>query len=429
MPIEILMPALSPTMKEGNLAKWLKKEGDAVEPGDIIAEIETDKATMEVEAVDDGTIGKILVQEGTEGVAVNTPIAVILSEGEEASAIVETASKPANAKEGKENIEEAKSESMQSDNKAVEEQLKAQSNITTNNKTNRLFASPLAKRIAEQNNIDLSKVLGSGPRGRIIKIDVEKAIQSPEALKPAATSETSTETFIGQGFQDGAIEELKNSSMRKIVAKRLLESKQTIPHFYLTIDCHIDKLLNLRKDINNRIEDGKVTVNDMIIKASALALQKIPAANTSWTDEHIIQYKDSHISVAVAVEGGLVTPVIRHADKKSVAVISKEMKELAEKAKQGKLMPEAYQGGTFSISNLGMFGIKEFSAIINPPQSCLLAVGAGIQKPVIIDGEVKVATVMSCTLSVDHRSVDGAVGAQYLQAFKENIEDPLSLLL
>jgi pyruvate dehydrogenase E2 component (dihydrolipoamide acetyltransferase) len=442
MTINILMPALSPTMTEGTLATWHKKEGDKVKSGDVIAEIETDKATMEVEAVDEGTIGKILVAEGTENVPVNEIIAILLEEGEDAGALKGGA--PAAAKP------EAKAEAAAAAEPKAEAAPAAQpapaaKAVANGHDDSRVFASPLARRMAQQAGIDLAALQGSGPHGRIVKADIDAAVAggapaakpaaaAPEAAKPAPAAPAAKPAAAGPNAKQLAdaygipYSEQKHSNMRKTVARRLLESKQTVPHFYLTVDIQLDALLKLRKELNDR-GDVKLSVNDLIIKAAALALRKVPAANTSWTDESMIQYERVDVSVAVATPGGLITPIIKDADRKGLGTISGEMKDLAARARDGKLKPEEYQGGTFSISNLGMFGVKDFAAIINPPQSCILAVGAGTQQPVVKDGALAIATVMSCTLSVDHRAVDGAVGAEYLAAFRALIEAPLSMML
>jgi pyruvate dehydrogenase E2 component (dihydrolipoamide acetyltransferase) len=419
MPINILMPALSPTMTEGTLAKWLKNEGDKVKAGDVIAEIETDKATMEVEAVDEGTIGKILVAAGTANVAVNAPIAVLLEEGEsaadisKASAPTTPAPKPAS-----------------SESQALAPTPAAQK--TVEKIGDRVFATPLARRIAQQKNIDLKAIKGSGPHGRIVKDDV---VNVKPALAPAPSSAPSVVSSgpnaktlaqqLGMSFT-----EIPNNNIKKVVARRLLESKQTVPHFYLTIDCRIDELLKARQRLNDEAKGAyKLSVNDFVIKAAAMALKAYPAANVAWTDDAVLQYDHADVSVAVATLNGLITPIIKKAETKGLKQISSEMKDLAARARDGKLKPEEFQGGTFSVSNLGMFGIKNFGAIINPPQACILAVGAGIEQPVVIDGMLAVGTVMSCTLSVDHRAVDGAVGAEYLQIFKSYIENPVAMLV
>jgi len=445
MTINILMPALSPTMTEGTLATWHKKEGDKVKSGDVIAEIETDKATMEVEAVDEGTIGKILVPEGTENVPVNQVIAILLEEGEDAGALKDgaPAAKP-EAKPAEASAAEPKAEAAPA---PAAQPAPAARPAANGHDDSRVFASPLARRMAQQAGIDLASLKGSGPHGRIVKADIDAALSggapaakpaaaAPEAAKPApaAAAPAAKPAAAGPNAKQLAdaygipYSEQKHSNMRKTVARRLLESKQTVPHFYLTVDIELDALLKLRKELNDR-GDVKLSVNDMIIKAAALALRKVPAANTSWTDDAMIQYERVDISVAVATEGGLITPIIKDADRKGLGTISAEMKDLAARARDGKLKPEEYQGGTFSISNLGMFGVKDFAAIINPPQSCILAVGAGTQRPVVKDGALAIATVMSCTLSVDHRVVDGAVGAEYLAAFRALVEAPLSMML
>ena len=418
MPINVLMPALSPTMTEGNLAKWHKKEGEPVEAGDVIAEIETDKATMEVEAVDEGTIGKILIGEGTEGVAVNTPIAVLLEEGETANDIGDVPAAPAPASAA------PKEEPKQETKPSAPATPVAQANPVS--KGDRIFASPLAKRIAAEKGIDLSAIQGSGPRGRIVKADVENA-RPGMAASTAADVPTGDEKINEFGM---IYTEVPNNNIKKITAKRLLDSKTTVPHFYLTVEFQIDGLLAARKQINEQANgEFKLSVNDFIVKACANALQAYPAANVQWTDDAVLQFKHSDISVAVATPNGLITPIVKKAESKGMREISAEVKELAGKAREGKLKPEEFQGGTFSVSNLGMYGIDEFSAIINPPQSCILAVGAGAQKPYVVNGEVKVGTFMKCTLSTDHRTVDGAVGAEFLQVLKQYIENPVSMLV
>ena len=418
MPIEILMPALSPTMKEGNLAKWIKKEGDKIKAGEVIAEIETDKATMEVEAVDEGILGKIIVPGGTENVAVNSLIALILEEGEDKSKLdsyqVKSDSAPSKTESKKEEAVVEKSATITT------------SSNTNNASNNKIAASPLAKRIAKENNVNLSGIRGSGPHGRIIKDDVLSAKSSGSiSVANGVVSRNSEEYSIS-----------KNSNVRKVIARRLLESKQTVPHFYLSVDLKIDKLLNFRSDLNSVVAldaSGnpayKVSVNDLIIKAVAMALKKVPEANSTWTDEAILIYNNVDVSVAVAIDGGLITPIVRNADQKTIPAISLEMKQLIAKAKAGKLQPEEFQGGGFSISNLGMFGIDSFQAIVNPPQSCILAVGAGVKKPVIEHDKIEIRDVMNVTLSSDHRSVDGAVGAEFLQALRRFIENPILMLI
>ena len=401
MPIQVLMPALSPTMTEGNLVKWHKKEGDVIKAGQILAEIETDKATMEVEAVDEGILGKIVIAEGTEGVKVNELIALILEEGEDASALENvkvTAPAPKAAVE------------------ASPAQAKGAEEVFHKSEEERIFITPLAKRIAEQSHLDPRTLEGSGPRGRIVKADVEKALSAGGDPKPA--------------LRLGGYTDIKLSNMRKVIAKRLTESKQTVPHFYLSMDCELDMLMAFRSQLNNRPNTSqKVSVNDFVIRACALALTEVPEANVTFHDTYVRQYANADVAVAVAIDGGLVTPLIRAAEQKSVLDISLEMRALAEKARAGKLTPEDYQGGSFSLSNLGMYGVKSFSAIINPPQACILAVGAGEQRAVVKNGQISIATVMNCTLSVDHRAVDGAIGAKFLGAFKALIESPLRLFV
>jgi pyruvate dehydrogenase E2 component (dihydrolipoamide acetyltransferase) len=418
MTIEILMPALSPTMKEGNLANWLKNEGDTIEAGDVIAEIETDKATMEVEAVDEGILGKILVEAGAENVAVNAPIALLLEEGEDKSILD---SYKITAATDYNNVSEEKKPEIQETTKEQTTEIKP-AIVTESNSNDRIYASPLAKRIAFENNISLQNLVGSGPHGRIIKNDVLNANTS------------SKENIIQRHPEE--FREIKNNNVRKVIANRLLESKQNVPHFYLSIDLNIDKLLEMRKSINDLaiIDDKgkpnyKLSVNDIIIKATALALKETPQANSSWTDDAILLYNNIDISVAVAIDGGLITPIIKNADQKSLIDISNEAKKLIKKARDGKLQPEEFQGGGFSISNLGMYGINNFQAIVNPPQSCILAIGAGIEKVIVKNGDFAKATIMNVTLSSDHRSVDGSVGAEFLGAFKKIIENPISMLI
>lgn len=468
MPVKILMPALSPTMTEGTLAKWLIGEGDTVNSGDVIAEIETDKATMEVEAVEEGKLGKILVAEGTEGVAVNNVIALLLEEGEDEAALagvdISSGSAAAPAPEeaapsnevltsptarrlaAQEGVDLSGVTGTGPNGRIVKSDVEAamaggtpvSAAAGSSSSNDRIMASPLARRMASQAGLDLAGLTGTGPNGRIVKIDIEAAIAgggatvaapaptaAPTTVAPAAAPTTAERLPYEPEFELEAL-----STMRKTIARRLTESKQQVPHFYLTVDCEIDALLALRKTLNDKADGAyKLSVNDLVIKAAAIALRRVPKANASWTDEGIKHYKSADISVAVAIEGGLITPVVRQADNKGLETISSEMKELSGRARDGKLAPEEFQGGTFSISNLGMYGIKEFSAVINPPQACILAVGAGSQRPVVKDGELAVATVMSCTLSVDHRAVDGAIGSEYLSAFKGLIEDPLSMLL
>ena len=439
MPTNILMPALSPTMTEGTLARWLKKEGDVVHSGDVIAEIETDKATMEVEAVDEGILGKILVPDGTQGIAVNAPIAVLVAEGEDASAAPKSPQP------------EAKAQTAPPESAPAPATAPAPNGYDKGNghdKGERIFASPLARRMAKQANLDLATLTGSGPNGRIVRADIEAAqgkpahqgsvtpeaggreVQppaaepraAPPAPKPAVAPVAAAHTLI------------PHSTMRRVIARRLTEAKQSVPHFYLSMDVELDALLHLRTELNARSpKDGpgafKLSVNDLVIKAAAVALRRVPKVNASWTDEGIAEYHEVDISVAVAIPDGLITPIIRRADQKGLAALSREMKDLGARAKAGKLKPEEFQGGGFSISNLGMYGVTAFSAIINPPQSAILAVGAGEPRPVVKDGGLAIATMMTCTLSVDHRVVDGALGAEWLAAFKSVIEDPMGLLL
>jgi pyruvate dehydrogenase E2 component (dihydrolipoamide acetyltransferase) len=422
MPIEILMPALSPTMTEGNLAKWTVKEGDKIKSGQVIAEIETDKATMEVEAVDEGVMGKILVAAGTENVKVNAPIALLLEEGEDKKAI-ESYKPKAGLGIGDSGLGK-KEEKIPAAAPAPAVTASPQSPIP--NPQSRIFASPLAKRIAANEGIPLDMIQGSGPHGRVVKDDVLKAASSGGAR--------------GGRVMRNAVEftKIPNNNMRKVIARRLTESKQQVPHFYLTVECELDKLLDIRKDLNFEAESiagkdkkpaYKLSVNDFVIKASALALRKIPGANASWSDEAILQYNNVDISVAVAIDGGLITPIVKNADQKNVTAISGEMKDLAARARQNKLAPEEFQGGGFSISNLGMYGVKHFAAIVNPPQGCILAVGAGEERVVVRHGQMVIRNVMDVTLSVDHRAVDGALGAEFLQAFKHYVEHPGLLLI
>ena len=440
MPIKILMPALSPTMTEGTLASWQKKEGDEVTAGDVIAEIETDKATMEVEAVDEGVMGRILIPEGTEGVPVNEVIALLLEEGEDAAAL-DSASAAAPAAAPATNGSAASAGNGAAAPAAAPAPAPAPAPAQAAAPSGgRVFASPLARRLAADAGLDLSKITGSGPNGRVVKADVlaaqagggARAEAAPAAPRPAAPIAPGAGPDAGQLAEAYGIPftEVPNNNIRKVVARRLTEAKQTIPHFYLTIDAEIDALLAARKQINDAAPEGvKVSVNDIVIKAAALALKKVPAANASWGESAILLYDRVDIAVAVATDNGLITPIIKDADNKGLGQISSEMKDLAGRARQGKLKPEEFQGGTFSISNLGMFGIKAFDAVINPPHGCILAVGAGSQQPVVRNGELAVATVMSSTLSVDHRVVDGAVGAEFLAAYKIIIENPASMLL
>ena len=429
MPIPITMPALSPTMTEGNLAKWLKAEGDQVSAGDIIAEIETDKATMEVEAVDEGVLAKILINEGTEGVAVNSVIALLLEEGEDDAALdgFQAPAVPTPAAAPAAGPEPAPPAATTAPPASVSQPSAAPA--SEHGDDTRVKASPLARRMAQQAGIELGGVNGSGPHGRVVKADIEAALgKAPAAAAPATAP--SAPPPVGAAV---APTEIPHTNMRRVIAKRLTEAKQQIPHFYLSLDCEVDKLLAMRKELNEKAANEdlgyKLSVNDFVIRAAALALRKVPDANVSWTDEVLLKHNVVDVSIAVAIEGGLITPIIRNTDHKGLAAISTEMKELAGRARGGKLLPEEYQGGTFSISNLGMFGIREFAAVINPPQSAILAVGRSQERPVVKDGALAIATVMTVTLSVDHRAVDGALGAQYLAAFQGLIEDPLTMLL
>ncbi|CUH59584.1 pyruvate dehydrogenase complex dihydrolipoamide acetyltransferase [Thalassobacter stenotrophicus] len=433
MPTEILMPALSPTMEEGTLAKWLVKEGDTVSSGDLLAEIETDKATMEFEAVDDGVVGKILVAEGSEGVKVNTPIAVMLEDGESADDIG-AASAPAPAAAPAATPTEAAP--------AAATPAPAAAKAADGS---RLFATPLARRIAADKGLDLNTISGSGPHGRIVKADVENATAAPKAAAPAVAASAPAASApapaaAGTGpttdqvlamYGDREFEEVSLDGMRKTIAARLTEAKQNVPHFYLRKDIELDALMTFRGQLNKTLElrGVKLSVNDFIIKACALALQQVPDANAVWANDRVLSLKPSDVAVAVAIEGGLFTPVLKDADMKSLSALSAEMKDLASRARDRKLAPHEYQGGSFAISNLGMFGIDNFDAIINPPHAAILAVGAGAKKPVVgADGELKVATVMSTTLSVDHRVIDGALGANLLNAIKNNLENPMAML-
>ena len=434
MPTEILMPALSPTMEEGTLAKWLVKEGDTVSSGDLLAEIETDKATMEFEAVDEGTIGKILVAEGTEGVKVNVPIAVMLEDGESADDITDAPAPAAAAPATETTAAAAPAETAAAPAPAA----------PAASDGSRVFASPLARRIAADKGLDLSQLKGSGPRGRIVKADVENATAAPKAAAPvaaaAATAPASAAAapatgpsadVIAKMYEGRETEEIKLDGMRKTIAARLTEAKQSVPHFYLRKDIELDALMKFRAQLNKTLEPRgiKLSVNDFIIKACALALQQVPDANAVWAGDKILKMKASDVAVAVAIEGGLFTPVLQDAEMKSLSALSAEMKDLAARARDRKLAPHEYQGGSFAISNLGMFGIDNFDAIINPPHAAILAVGAGVKKPVVgEDGEIKVAIVMSTTLSVDHRVIDGALGANLLNAIKDNLENPMAML-
>ena len=419
MPINIQMPALSPTMEEGTLAKWLVKEGDTVESGDVMAEIETDKATMEFEAVDEGIIGKILVPEGSSGVKVNEIIAILLDDGEDVSNI--EVQEPENKQDIIEKIntvENKPSIKLENSNKNLNKE--------------RVFATPLARRIAKSNNLELTNIKGTGPYGRIVKADVESKnisyLEKPATL--SMTSSTTTET-IKDIYKDRHFTEIALDGMRTVIANRLTEAKQTIPHFYLRRSVSLDKLLMIRAEMNNGLADKgiKISVNDFIIKASSLALQDIPQANVVWAHDRILQMKSSDVAVAVSVEGGLYTPVLFDSENKSISSLSSEIKVLASKARDKKLSPSEYQGGSFAISNLGMMGVENFDAVINPPHGSILAVGAGTKKPIVMeDGSISVATIMSMTLSVDHRAIDGALGAEFLARIAHYLENPLNML-
>lgn len=444
MSIKITMPALSPTMEEGNLAKWLVKEGDTVSAGDVIAEIETDKATMEVEAVDEGIVAKIVVAAGTQGVKVNSVIAILAAEGEDIAEV---------AKGGDESAPAPTVAPVSKPEPVAPAQTAAPVAAASTPKTaptvaggERVFASPLARRIAGDAGVELAAVTGSGPRGRVVKADVEAAIAGGTATKQAATPaaqaapiKAMSDDAVLKLFEEGSYELIPHDNMRRTIARRLVEAKTTVPHFYLTLDCEIDALLDVRQRINDaaptvKTDSGdkpayKLSVNDFVIKAYAMALHTIPDANVSWTESAMVKHAHADVGVAVSIPGGLITPIIRRAEEKPLSVISNEMKDMASRARSRKLKPEEYQGGSGAVSNLGMFGIKDFAAVINPPHATILAVGAGEQRPVVRNGEIVVATVMSVTLSTDHRAVDGALGAELLSAFKRYIEQPLAMLV
>jgi pyruvate dehydrogenase E2 component (dihydrolipoamide acetyltransferase) len=453
MPINILMPALSPTMEKGNLAKWLKKEGDKVKSGDILAEIETDKATMEYEAVDDGTLAKILVPEGSADIAVNQPIAILAAEGEDVKAAASgaapaTAAVKAEAPAAPANAPKAAPAAPASQAPAgVPTKAAASAQpASSGNGHARIFSSPLARRLAKDAGIEIGRIPGTGPHGRIVARDVEAAKSGGAALRapasapgPAAAAQpmqqAPSDDKIRALFEPGSYEVVPHDNMRKIIAQRLVLAKQTIPHFYLTVTCTIDKLLAAREDINVTAPKGpdgkpafKLSVNDFVIKAMALALMKVPDANVTWTESGMLKHKSADIGVAVAIPGGLITPVIRKAETKTLTVISREMKDYAARARARRLKPEEYQGGSTAISNLGMYGIEEFAAVINPPHATILAVGAGEERPVVRDGKLAIATQMTVTLSTDHRAVDGALGAQLLGAFRTLVESPTMML-
>ncbi|MGO7318394.1 pyruvate dehydrogenase complex dihydrolipoamide acetyltransferase [Rhizobium ruizarguesonis] len=449
MPINITMPALSPTMEEGNLSKWLVKEGDKVKSGDVIAEIETDKATMEVEAVDEGTVAKLVVAAGTEGVKVNALIAVLAADGEDVSAAASSAGSAAPAPKA-DGAAAPKAEAApapaQSTPAAAPVTTAAAASVSSDG--NRTFSSPLARRLAKEAGIDLSAVAGSGPHGRVVKSDIEAAVagggakaaaapvSAAAAPAPAAAApKGASEEAVLKLFEPGSYELVPHDGMRKTIARRLVESKQTIPHFYVSVDCELDALLALRAQLNDaapRKDNApayKLSVNDMVIKAMALALRDVPDANVSWTDSNMVKHKHADVGVAVSIPGGLITPIIRKAEEKTLSTISNEMRDLGKRAKDRKLKPEEYQGGTSSVSNMGMMSVKNFAAVVNPPHATILAVGAGEQRVVVKKGEMAIATVMSVTLSTDHRCVDGALGAELLQAFKGYIENPMGMLV
>ena len=456
MPTNILMPALSPTMEKGNLAKWLKKEGDTVKSGDIIAEIETDKATMEVEAVDEGTLAKILVAEGTQDVPVNQPIAVLAGEGEDVKAAASSApvAKPAPAPPAAKapgkpspspqpSAQQAEAAAPAPAAKAPPPAAPAQHAPQTNG-DGRIFSSPLARRLAKESGIELARIAGTGPHGRVIARDIAAAKEGKGLKGPAAPSavaapppfQAPSDDKVRALFEDGSYEVVPHDNMRRTIAQRLTASVQTIPHFYLTIDCVIDKLLAAREEINSaapKNKEGKpaykLSVNDFVVKALALALQRIPDANVSWTEGGMLKHKHSDVGVAVALPGGLITPIVRHAETKALSVISNELKDMVARARVKKLKPNEYQGGTSAVSNLGMYGIKDFTAVINPPHATILAVGAGEERTIVRKGQVVAANVMSVTLSCDHRAVDGALGAELIGAFKTLIESPVLMVV
>jgi pyruvate dehydrogenase E2 component (dihydrolipoamide acetyltransferase) len=449
MPINITMPALSPTMEEGNLSKWLVKEGDTVKSGDVIAEIETDKATMEVEAVDEGTIAKLVVAAGTEGVKVNTVIAILAGEGEDVKA---AASGGSDAPAPKAEAAPAATAAPAAAPAAAAPAPAAQAPASVSH-GDRPFSSPLARRLAKEAGLDLTLISGSGPHGRVVKSDVEKAAAggtakaapataatgSAPSAAPAVTAATAprgmSEDAVLKLFEPGSYELVAHDGMRKTIARRLTESKQTIPHFYVSVDCELDALLALRTQLNDaapKKDDKpayKLSVNDLVIKAMALALRDVPDANVSWTDTNMVKHKHSDVGVAVSIPGGLITPIIRHAELKSLSAISNEMKDLGKRAKERKLKPEEYQGGTTSVSNMGMMGVSNFAAVINPPHATILAVGAGQERVIVKNKQMVIANVMTVTLSTDHRAVDGALGAELLGAFKRYIENPMGMLV
>lgn len=461
MPLEILMPALSPTMTVGHIVRWLKREGEAVASGDVLAEIETDKATVELEADEDGILGQVIKPAGSEGIAVREPIAWLLLEGED-PAVLEQISPSSAAEDGSKNALKTKDSQAEQDLVALESKASVRGGVV------RGTATPLARRMAKQSGLDLSKITGTGPRGRVRKADIESAlavladqVQSQRHSGGAAVSkETDSATPSGhktdkqdvsgltpvglpprdsgngssktQALADAlgmSYQLVANSAIRKVIAERLSESKQTIPHFYLTVDCQLDELLKLREQLNAQLPESKLSVNDFVVRAVALTLKRYPKANVAWSEQAILRYRHADIAVAVATPDGLITPVVRQAETKGLSEISREVKDLAARARAGKLKPVEFQGGTFTISNLGMYGVREFAAIINPPQACILAVGQGEQRAVVRGGQLAVATMMSCTLSADHRAVDGALGAEFLAGFKQLIEVPMTMLL
>ncbi len=446
MPINITMPALSPTMEEGNLAKWLVKEGDKVKSGDVIAEIETDKATMEVEAVDEGTVAKIVVAAGTEGVKVNALIAVLAGEGEDVAAAASGAGSAAPAPKAEATPAQAEAPKAAP---APAQAAPASAPAAVSSGGARAFSSPLARRLAKEAGIDISAVAGTGPHGRVVKSDIEAAAAggaakaapaaaAPQAAAPApaaAAPKGASDEAVLKLFEQGSYELVPHDGMRKTIARRLVESKQTVPHFYVSVDCELDALMALRAQLNDAAprKDSapayKLSVNDMVIKALALALRDVPDANVSWTESAMVKHKHADVGVAVSIPGGLITPIVRKAEEKTLSTISNEMRDLGKRAKDRKLKPEEYQGGTTSVSNMGMMGVKNFAAVINPPHATILAVGAGEQRVIVKNGEMAIATVMTVTLSTDHRCVDGALGAALLQAFKGYIENPMGMLV
>ncbi|MGA0950988.1 MAG: pyruvate dehydrogenase complex dihydrolipoamide acetyltransferase [Candidatus Puniceispirillaceae bacterium] len=441
MSVNVTMPALSPTMTSGTVAKWTIAIGDMVQSGDVIAEIETDKATMEVEAIEDGVVAQILVAAGTENVAVGTVIAVLAEDGESIDEVASAAMVPPQIEDAAQSAAQSTAQSgaktptqPAAEGVASNTEAKPVGTVTPPEKTARIFATPLARRIAAERGIALDQITGSGPHGRILRRDVESApapaIHAPENYSPANRAAPLSANSMNVPAVGGASELVVNSQMRKSIASRLQESKQQAPHFYLTIDCHIDDLLAARRRLNEKAPEGvKISLNDLVIRAAAMALIDVPDANVSWEGEHTRRFQHADIAMAVAIDGGLVTPIIWAAETMGLAALSQTTADLVERARQGQLRAADYSGGSFTISNLGMYGIREFAAVINPPQAAILAVGAGEQRPVVVDGALAVATVMTVTLSADHRAVDGAVGARWLQSFKGFIEHPVTMLL